>query len=150
MAEQKRDFASKYGVDSYGDSPESPPFETQDGESFATRLAHFGDDEARLHGAVAPAIFPNSTYLFERTADLHAALTETPWGPPHHYSRLGNPTNDLVQRKIADLEGMDECRLVSSGMAAVTLGILTLLDAESHAVVVDGVYGPAGELFSDY
>ena len=119
------------------------------GNAVETRLAHFGEEE-KLDGAVVPPLFQNSLFVFERTEDLHHALYENTHGKPFHYSRVGNPTLDLLERKLSDLEGMESARIFPSGMAAMAFGAMGCVQAGSHAVIVDGVYGPLRALFEQY
>ncbi|RYG85399.1 PLP-dependent transferase [bacterium] len=119
------------------------------GNAIETRLAHFGEDE-KLDGAVVPPLFQNSLFVFDRTEDLHYALKENTHGKPFHYSRVGNPTLDLLERKLADLEGMESGRIFPSGMSAMAFGAMGCVQAGSHAVIVDGVYGPLRALFEQY
>ncbi len=56
------------------------------------------------------------------------------------YGRYGNPTVDAVERKLADLENGDAALLFSSGMAAITVTLLTLLPSGTHLVITDDCY----------
>lgn len=125
------------------------PREVGYGGAVETRLAHFGE-ESKLDGAVVPPLFQNSLFVFDRTEDLHHALYENAHGKPFHYSRVGNPTLDLLERKLSDLEGMEAGRIFPSGMAAMAFGAMGCVEAGSHAVIVDGVYGPLRALFEQY
>ena len=60
---------------------------------------------------------------FDQAADLFAT------GDGYSYTRVANPTNDAVERRIADLEGGAEALLVGSGQAAVALSLLGLVQA---------------------
>jgi len=71
-----------------------------------TILGHFAEEE-KVKGAVVPPIFQNSLFLFDRAEELFDALSHNPEGPPYSYSRLGNPTVQIVERKLAELEGLD-------------------------------------------
>jgi cystathionine beta-lyase/cystathionine gamma-synthase len=61
--------------------------------SFATELAHFGED-TKHHGAVIPPIYQNSLFTFDRMEDMLDNMYNNPAGPPYHYSRVSNPTLD--------------------------------------------------------
>jgi cystathionine beta-lyase len=111
-----------------------------------TRLAHFGEDE-KIKGAVVPPIFQNSLFLFDDIDDLGKAMSQHPDGPPYVYSRSSNPTVGLAEQKIANLEGAEACKLVGSGMGAITLAIMSQLSAGAHVVAVDSAYGPVKGLF---
>lgn len=114
-----------------------------------TMLAHFGEDE-KIKGAVVPPLFQNSLFVFETQQELMDAMLNKPGGPPYHYSRLGNPTVDLAQRKIAALEGAEACLLLATGMGAISVVLMSTLKTGSHAVVVDTCYGPVKSILNDY
>ncbi len=78
-----------------------------------TDLAHFGEDEKHL-GAVIPPIYSNTTFVFDTMEELHQALFNNPGGPPYHYSRVGNPSTDLLERKLAHLEGGEACKVFAA------------------------------------
>lgn len=124
------------------------PHMNLEGTGVGTRLAHFGEDE-KLLGAVVPPIFQNSLFLFDRVDDLFSAMTNNIEGPPCHYSRISNPSVDLAERKIADLEGAEACKLVGTGMGALTLAILSTVESGAHVVAPDTCYGPVRGLLND-
>jgi len=113
-----------------------------------TLLSHFGEDE-KVQGAVTPPIFQNSLFLFDTVDELFHAMAVTPQGPPYHYSRVSNPTVALAENKIAAMEGAEGCKLLGSGMAAITLAVMSCVEAGSHAVVVDTCYGPLKSLLDE-
>jgi len=114
-----------------------------------TCLAHFGED-VKDRGAVAPAIFQTSLFVFDTIEDFVTGIQGNPQGPPYHYSRIGNPSVDLAERKIAKLEGTDACKLFGTGQGANTAAILSCVEAGSHVVAVDTCYGPTRTLLTDY
>jgi len=114
-----------------------------------TILQHFGEEE-KLMGAVTPPIFQNSLFVFDTMDDLLDAMTKQPAGPDHHYSRLSNPSVDLVEKKIAKLEGTDACKLTGCGMAALSIAVMSCVKQGSHVVAVDTGYGPLRTFISSY
>ncbi len=116
---------------------------------WTTKLQHFGEEE-KINGAVAPPIFQNSLFVFETMDELMNAMLVHPAGPNHHYSRVSNPTVDIAEKKIAMLEGTDACKLTGSGMAAITVAVLSCVSQGSHVVCVDTAYGPLRSLLTDY
>lgn len=114
-----------------------------------TDLAHFGEDE-KMQGAVIPPIFQNSLFVFPTMDELLENMYNNPGGPPHHYSRVSNPTLDLLERKVAHFEGGEKCKVFAAGMTAVTLAIMSQVKAGDHVVTVDGIYGPAKVLLTSY
>lgn len=86
---------------------------------------------------VAP-IAQSTTYYYEKGEDV-AKLFDLE--PGYMYTRLGNPTFDVVQQKIAALEGGVGALLTSSGQAATTLAILNVCGAGDHIVAINALYG---------
>ena len=120
-----------------------------DAFGFATDLAHFGEDE-KHSGAVIPPIYQNTTFVFDTMEELHDALFENPGGPPYHYSRVGNPSTDLLERKLAHFEGGEACKVFAAGMTAVAFAVMACVKAGDHVVTVDGIYGPARDFFTEF
>ncbi len=112
----------------------------------ATRAIHFGYDPQSEHGALTPPLHLTSTYAFE-TAE---AAGETFAGdrPGFVYSRVGNPTNDLLERRIADLEGGEAAVANASGMGAITSLFWTYLQAGDEIITDMTLYGCTFAYFS--
>jgi cystathionine gamma-lyase len=68
---------------------------------------------------------------------------DDPGAMPFVYGRLGNPTVDLFERKIAALERADRALAFASGMAAISSAILAMVREGDHIVAVESAYGPA-------
>ncbi|MCW5942372.1 MAG: PLP-dependent transferase [Fimbriimonadaceae bacterium] len=107
-----------------------------------TLLQHVAEEDRTL-GAVVPPIFQTSLFVFDKPEDMRTTMFERPGGPPFHYSRVGNPTNDILERKIALLEKAEACKAFSSGMAAISAAIFHACRAGSHAVMIDTAYPPS-------
>ena len=116
---------------------------------FSTDLAHFGEDEKHL-GAVIPPIYQNSLFVFPTMEELLDTMYNNPGGPPHHYSRVSNPTLDLLETKLAHFEGGEKCKVFAAGMTAVSVAIMSAVKQGAHVVAVDGIYGPANGLLNTY
>jgi len=114
-----------------------------------TRLAHFGE-EVKHEGAVAPPLFQTSLFVFDTFEQFESGIVGNPEGPPYHYSRIGNPSVDLAERKIANLEGTEECKLIGTGQGAITMAIMSCVEAGAHVVAVDTCYGPTRSLLAEY
>jgi len=114
-----------------------------------TLLQHIGEDN-KDRGAVAPPIYQNSLFVFDTMDDLLDAMANTPAGPDHHYSRISNPTLDVVEKKLAMLEGTEACKVLGCGQAALTMAVMSCVKQGSHIVCVDTAYGPLMALISDY
>ncbi|MFC5998288.1 bifunctional o-acetylhomoserine/o-acetylserine sulfhydrylase [Quadrisphaera sp. GCM10027208] len=117
---------------------------TTTGWSFETRQIHAGQTPDATTGARALPIYQTTSYVFRDTqhaADLFA-LTET----GNIYTRLTNPTTDVVEQRIADLEGGVGALLVASGQSAETLALLNLAEAGDHIVASPSLYGGTANL----
>lgn len=114
-----------------------------------TILAHLGEEE-KPQGAVAPPIFQSSLFVFDTIEEFISGIQGNPQGPPYHYSRIGNPSVHLAEKKIAAMESTDGCKLCSTGQGAITLAIMSCVEAGSHVVAVDTCYGPTRMLLTDY
>jgi cystathionine gamma-lyase len=108
-----------------------------DRKKFATRAIHAGQAPDPTTGAIMPPIYATSTYVQE-SPGVHKG---------YEYSRTQNPTRMAYERCLADLESGEHGFAFASGMAA-TATILELLDAGSHVVAMDDLYGGTRRLFS--
>jgi cystathionine gamma-lyase len=111
---------------------------TSDSKShrFATRAIHAGQSPDPSTGAVMPPIYVTSTYA-QTSPGVHKG---------YDYSRTRNPTRGAWERCIADLEGGIRGFAFASGMAA-TSTLLELLDAGSHVIAMEDLYGGSFRLF---
>ncbi|MEL0168413.1 MAG: bifunctional O-acetylhomoserine aminocarboxypropyltransferase/cysteine synthase [Pseudomonadaceae bacterium] len=96
--------------------------------------------------AVAVPIYQTTSYAFDNTqhgADLFDLKV-----PGNIYSRIMNPTNDVLEQRVAALEGGVGALAVASGMAAITYAIQTLAEAGDNIVSVAKLYGGTYNLFA--
>ena len=109
----------------------------------STEAVHAGENRPYPHHALTLPIFDTSTYTFENTADLRQFMEARMWGLAEgrvEYGRYGNPTIFEVEARVAALSGGEAAVLMSSGMAAVTSTLLSLLYAGDHLVITDDSY----------
>jgi O-acetylhomoserine (thiol)-lyase len=106
---------------------------------FATRQLHAGQKPDPATGARAVPIYQTSSYVFRDTA--HAARLFALEEPGNIYTRIMNPTNDVFEQRVADLEGGVGALEASSGHAAQTMTILALCAAGDHIVSASTLYG---------
>jgi methionine gamma-lyase len=108
-------------------------------QGFATRAIHLGYDPLEHEGALTPPLHLTSTFAFE-TAE---AGGETFAGDRagYIYSRISNPTLDLLERRVADLEGAEAGLALASGMGAITSVLWTLLSPGDEVIVDKTLYG---------
>jgi len=113
--------------------------------SFDTRQIHAGAAPDPTTGSRATPIYQTTSYVLgdtERAANLFG-LAE--FG--NIYTRIMNPTTDVVEQRVASLEGGVAALAVASGQAAETLAILNLAEAGSHIVSSASLYGGTYNLF---
>lgn len=112
---------------------------------FETRQIHAGIPEENPYGATVLPIIQSNSFDFpsaEVAADRFALKDLGPL-----YTRIGNPTQEAVEGKIAALEGGVGALLLASGQAATTFSILNLAGAGDHVVVSASLYGGTQNLF---
>lgn len=116
-----------------------------DNWSFETKQIHAGQTPDRDTHARALPIYQTTSYTFDSTD--HAAALFGLAEPGNIYTRLMNPTTDVVEQRIAALEGGVAALLLSSGQAAETFAILNLAGAGDHIVASPRLYGGTYNLF---
>ena len=113
--------------------------------SFETKQVHAGQQPCPATGARALPIYQTTSYVFDDTS--HAAALFGLEVPGNIYTRIGNPTTDVVEQRIAALEGGVAALFLSSGQAAETFAILNLAAAGDHIVSSPRLYGGTYNLF---
>lgn len=118
----------------------------QDPLHVSTELGHLYDDPQAHYGTVNPPVYHASTYTFP---DYEAWKANTTGEKPREftYNIRHNPTTQLLERKIAHLEGADDCIASSSGMSAISMALIGLLNAGDHVLCINTVYGPVRGAF---
>ena len=111
-----------------------------------TIAIHSGYDVDPTTKAVAVPIYQTVAYAFD-SADHGAALFNLEV-EGFRYTRIGNPTNAVLERRVAALEGGLEALCVSSGQAALTYAVLNLTELGSNLVSVPQLYGTTHTLFA--
>ena len=106
--------------------------------NFNTRAIHAGQEPDPLTGAIIPPVYTASTYVQEGIGKNKGFI----------YSRTANPTRLTLEACLADLEGAQAAFAFPSGLAAAAT-VLELMDAGSHLVVHDDLYGGIYRLFAD-
>ena len=106
---------------------------------FETRSVHAGQEPDPTTGARAPPIYQTTSYVFEDTDHAAALFGLEAFG--NIYSRIMNPTNAMLEERIASLEGGAAALATSSGMAALDLATFILADVGSNIVSASSLYG---------
>ncbi len=113
------------------------------GQRLATEVVHAGEVRPFPHHALTLPILETATYTFENTSDLRQFMEARMWGLAEgrvEYGRYGNPTVSAVEAKLSALLTGQAAVLFSSGMAAVTTALISLLYAGDHIVITDDLY----------
>jgi O-acetylhomoserine (thiol)-lyase len=113
--------------------------------NFETRQVHAGQVPDPATGARALPIYQTTSYVFKSADEAAARFALQDLGPI--YTRIGNPTQEVVENRIASLEGGVGALLVSSGQAASTFAILNVAEAGDHIVSSASLYGGTYNLF---
>ena len=112
-----------------------------------TTAIHAGESPDPTTGASAPPLHMSSTFVTDQVAGFSAHDLEDDGN--FLYARWGNPTVQMLEQKMATLEGVEDCICLASGMAAATAIFLTFLSAGDHAVISDVSYAGVAELARD-
>jgi O-acetylhomoserine (thiol)-lyase len=105
----------------------------------ATNALHAGHDVTASAGTRAVPIYQTTSYVFNNSD--HAANLFSLKELGFIYTRLNNPTNQILQERLAAVEGGIGAVVFASGTAAITTGLLTLLKAGDHIVASSSLYG---------
>ena len=112
-----------------------------------TRAVHGGEQVDELTGASAPNIVMSSTFASDDPAGF--SIKEFDEDRPYVYTRWGNPTIEMLEKKLMSLEGAEHCIALASGMAATTTLLLGLLESGDHLVISDVCYPGTAEYVRD-
>ena len=108
-------------------------------QKFATNALHAGHDVTKNGGARAVPIYQTTSYVFNNSE--HAAKLFGLAEAGFIYTRLNNPTNDILEQRIATLEGGIGAVVTASGASAISTALLVLLKAGDHIVASNSLYG---------
>ncbi len=108
-------------------------------QNFSTKALHAGHDTTQNGGTRAVPIYQTSSYVFDNSD--HAADLFSLAKPGFIYTRLNNPTNDILEQRLAAIEGGIGAVVTASGTAAINTALLTLLKAGDHIVASSSLYG---------
>jgi len=108
-------------------------------QKISTQVLHAGHDVQQNGGTRAVPIYQTTSYVFNNTD--HAANLFSLKELGFIYTRLNNPTNQILQDRLAAIEGGVGAVVFASGTAAIATGLLTLLKAGDHIVASSSLYG---------
>ena len=101
-------------------------------------INELGEDREHYFNAVAPPIIQTSNFVFNKVADLSNAFEDEMGG--YLYSRGLNPTVDILRKKLAALDGAEDCLVFNNGAAAIFAGIFANIKSGDHIVSVARPY----------
>ena len=106
---------------------------------FATRAIHHGYDPQENQGALTPPVYVTSTFSFDSAEAGGEMFAGERSG--HFYSRISNPTCDLLEQRMADLEGAKAGLATASGMGAISSVFWSLISAGDEVIIDKTLYG---------
>ena len=100
-------------------------------------LNELGEERENYFNAISPPIAQTSNFAFKTVADLSKAFEDEMGG--YLYSRGLNPTVEILRKKLAALDGAEDCLVFNSGAAAIFASIFANVKSGDHIVSVNGV-----------
>ena len=119
----------------------------QSDQKFETRQIHAGQVPDPTTGARALPIYQTTSFVFDDTDQAANRFALSDLGPI--YTRITNPTTEVVENRIADLEGGVGALLLASGQAATTFALLNVAEAGDHIVASPSLYGGTQNLLKN-
>lgn len=110
-------------------------------------LNELGEERENYFNAIAPPIIQTSNFKFNTVDDFRNALADEYQG--NLYSRGFNPTIDILRKKLAALDGAEDALVFGSGIAAVAIPVLALLQQGDEVICVENPYSWTIKLFND-
>jgi O-acetylhomoserine (thiol)-lyase len=113
----------------------------------ATQALHAGHDASTSKGTQAVPIYQTTSYVFNDSD--HAANLFSLAEPGFIYTRLNNPTNDVLEQRLAAMEGGVAAVATASGTAAIATTLMVILKTGDHIVASNSLYGGTYNLLSN-
>src|SRR5690349_12771824 len=108
-------------------------------------INELGEDRENYFNAIAPPIIQTSNFAFRTVADMRKAFEDEMGG--YIYSRGLNPTVDILRKKLAALDGAEDCLVFNNGAAAIFAAVLANVKAGDHIISVRNPYSWAQKTF---
>ncbi|MBN2545200.1 MAG: O-acetylhomoserine aminocarboxypropyltransferase/cysteine synthase, partial [Spirochaetes bacterium] len=112
-----------------------------------TKVLHSGYEPESTTLSQAVPLYRTSSYIFKNTE--HAANLFALKEPGNIYTRLGNPTQEILEKRVADLEGAKAALALSSGTSAIYYTIINLCRAGDEIVSANNLYGGTYTMFDN-
>jgi cystathionine gamma-synthase len=116
--------------------------------SMETRVVWSAEEGPFPYNAAVVPIVSAATFAYPDLASWEAVATHR--APGHIYSRNSNPTVDVLERKVASLDGTDQALAFATGMAAISSTLLALLSPGDRVVSIKDTYGGTNVLFEEF
>ena len=110
-------------------------------------LNELAEERENYFNAVSPPIMQTSNFIFNTVEDMRKAFADE--YSAYLYSRGRNPTVDILRKKLAALDGAEDCLVFGSGAAAIFASVLANIKSGDHIVSVDKPYTWAQKMFND-
>lgn len=101
-------------------------------------INELGEERENYFNAISPPIVQTSNFAFKKVDDIAAALDDEMSG--YLYSRGLNPTVEILRKKMAALDGAEDCLVFNSGASAIFASILANVKSGDHVVSVKAPY----------
>ena len=108
-------------------------------QGFSTRAIHAGYQPTSHHGALNPPVYLNATYTFDSIAEGQQRFAGETAG--YVYARVGNPTQTVLEKRLATLEGGEAAVAVASGIGAITALLGTFIKSGDEIIADKTLYG---------
>jgi cystathionine beta-lyase/cystathionine gamma-synthase len=119
-------------------SPPVPSLEPQVPSDLSYILNHLGEDRESWRGAVSPPIYQSSIFAFPSVAAFREGFRDE--FRRTTYTRGNNPTVEILRKKMAALEGAEDCLMFGSGAGAISAAVMASVSAGDHVVCVQRPY----------
>ncbi len=106
----------------------------------STQCVHSGRSKKEAYFSITTPIVNSAPFVFNSSKELLDYMTGKSSRTQPEYGRMGNPTIDSVQRKLANLEGGEEGLMFASGMCAITTALFVLLSKGDHIIITNDSY----------
>lgn len=103
--------------------------------------------DGKIGSPLLPPIYQNSTFQFQSASECASAFMDEDSG--YVYTRWGNPTQKVLEQKIAALEGGEAALATASGMGAISTALLTALADGGHVVAMETLYSATFQLLNE-
>ena len=111
-------------------------------------LNELGEERENYFNAVSPPIIQSSNFTFNTVTDLRQAMADE--FDTNLYSRGQNPTLSILRKKLAALDGAGDALVFSSGIGAISVPLLSLLQTGDHIIAVENPYSWTIKLFKEF